>query len=115
VRRRAAAWGAARAGFRSRAARGSAWQLRNALVYVLFNERKHERGNTLRNERTAGMLDPMSSAAWLDGWHPAARPHDAELSRAGAPLVARPKTWAARIGWKRWGLIKVHEMPTLTL
>jgi hypothetical protein len=72
-------------------------EVRNALVYVLNNFRKHIRG--------ARGLDPCSSARWFDGWRGAIR------RGAEALPVARPCTWLARVGWRRRGLIDVDEGP----
>jgi REP element-mobilizing transposase RayT len=72
-------------------------EVRNALVYVLQNVRKHVR-------RATG-LDPCSSARWFRGWR---RVVAAPL--AGAPVVAA-RTWLARIGWRRHGLLHLGEMP----
>jgi putative transposase len=72
-------------------------EVRNALVYVLQNFRKHNTG--------ARGLDPRSSAAWFDGWRiPAPRP-------PGPAPVRSPRTWLARAGWLRHGRIDVREMP----
>jgi hypothetical protein len=63
--------------------------VRNALVYVLANSRKHAQ-RTLR----AG-VDPCSSGAWFDGWRgrsPArARDHPCRnVTRDHCPRAARP-------------------------
>jgi hypothetical protein len=72
-------------------------EVRNALVYVLNNIRKHLRG-------VVG-LDPRSSARWFDGWR----------GMAATPLtfapIATPRTWLGRVGWRRHGLIDVAEAP----
>jgi putative transposase len=75
-------------------------EVRNALVYVLNNFRKHF--------RAARGLDPYSSARWFNGWRTAPG-RVAEVSP-----VARASTWLARIGWRRWGLIDVDECPRPT-
>ena len=72
-------------------------EVRNALVYVLHNIRRHLPG-------TRG-LDPCSSARWFDGWRTPV-PAVAE-----AAPVAPARTWLARIGWRRRGLIDVEERP----
>jgi len=71
--------------------------VRNALVYVLQNWRKHLPGGR--------GLDPCSSAAWFAGWR-AATP-----ASTGQAPVAVARTWLARWGWRRHGLIDVHEAP----
>ena len=71
-------------------------EVRNALVYVLNNFKKHL--------RTACGLDPYSSALWFTGWQ-ALRASD-----EGSP-VARAETWLARVGWRKGGLIGVDESP----
>jgi hypothetical protein len=71
--------------------------VRNALVYVLNNFRKHVRG--------ARGLDPCSSARWFDGWRRSLMNVDAI-----AP-TALPETWLARVGWRRRGLIDPLEAP----
>jgi REP element-mobilizing transposase RayT len=97
---------------------------RHALVYVLFNDRKHhaQNGGAITDELLSD-LDDRSSAAWLDGWDPRAGPpsevlarlraRDADIDGFGAPCTA-PQTWLAREGWRirtRRGAIKVHELP----
>ena len=76
-------------------------EVRNAIIYVIFNIRKHAPG-------THG-LDACSSAQWLEGWEtPPAGPPFLELE---SPPVRRPETWLARTGWKRLGLIRCCEAP----
>jgi REP element-mobilizing transposase RayT len=72
-------------------------EVRNALVYVLNNWRKHIPG--------ARGLDAYSSAAWFDGWQTAV------ATTMATPPVARARTWLARIGWRRHGLLEVSEEP----
>ena len=72
-------------------------EVRNALVYVLNNFKKHFRG--------ARGLDPCSSARWFDGWC-----STTERVLDTSP-VARPSTWLARVGWRRRGLIDIEESP----
>ena len=72
-------------------------EVRNALIYVLQNWRKH-----LRNVRG---LDPWSSAAWFTGWRqPSAMP-------PGRPPVSRARTWLASVGWRLLGLVGADEAP----
>lgn len=78
-------------------------EVRNALVYVLFNVRKHDRAWAAR-----GGLDPCSSAVWFEGFaSPRAPPEgDSPVQCARTQLLA----WR----WKRWGLIGEGEVPRLT-
>ena len=72
-------------------------EMRNALVYLLNNWRKHVPG--------AVGLDSRSSAAWFEGWSkPPGR-------TAGSSPVATARTWLARVGWRRRGLIDIDESP----
>lgn len=80
-------------------------QYRNALVYVLFNVRKHARGASTR------ALDGCSSAIWLDDWSDDALCARVRAARAGSPPVVEPRTWIARIGWKRHGRLDPRESP----
>jgi len=90
-------------------------EVRNALVYVLANFRKHAR----RAPRLG--VDPYSSAPWFDGFResrvtgmppPLAEPArwllatDAQLASELAP-----RTWLLRTGWRRGGLIRISEAP----
>ena len=97
-------------------------QVRNALVYVLQNLRKH--GIALAGP------DPLSSGPQFDGWRPQGGPAgEASDSRGfmsgggagrGSPLapgreerapLPSPKTWLLRSGWQRHGLIDPGEWP----
>ena len=73
--------------------------VRNAFVYVLFNNKKHA-------PQSAQLIDPCSSARWFpDFEEPIPRP------RTASP-VRPPRTWLARVGWKRaGGPISIHERP----
>ncbi|HEY8076953.1 MAG TPA: transposase [Labilithrix sp.] len=94
-------------------------EVRNRLVYVLMNFRKHgadEAGTPTR------ILDPFSSALWLDGWDPRAAPWLVRLrmssllagmARSEIP-VRRPRAWLLRTGWKRHGLVLPTESPRAT-
>jgi hypothetical protein len=86
--------------------------VRNALVYVLQNFRKHAL------ERLAPGIDAFSSAARFDGWSIGVDGSDP--ARAGPPYhaamarwvhVAPSKTWLGTAGWKRAGLLRVDEAP----
>lgn len=101
-------------------------QMRNALVYVLFNDRKHyaQNGGAI-TEEFFRELDDCSSIAWLGArdWDERARPppeliarlraRDADVEGLGAPRSA-PETWLAQLGWRirtRDGALKLQELP----
>jgi putative transposase len=88
-------------------------QVRNALVYVLMNIRKHNEGaREEAHEDVRARLDGCSSARWLDGWHPLAMPPLEDLAdNRGPPPVVPPQSWLTRKGWKTRGLIRITEMP----
>jgi hypothetical protein len=71
-------------------------ETRAALLYVLQNWAKHGPG---------GDYDPGSSALWFDGWTRLPEP------MPGPCLVARPRTWLVRVGWRRHGLLRPGERP----
>src|SRR5262245_48370838 len=72
--------------------------VRHALVYVLRNSRKHL--------GVGPELDPCSSAQWFTGWRTPPL-----VGGIGSRPVARARTWLARLGWRRYGLIGIEEMP----
>jgi hypothetical protein len=87
-------------------------QVRNALVYVLANFRKHAKGS-LR----AGVV-AFSSALRFDGWR--RRTQGTALPRAGPPfhhamsrhvVVSEAQTWLGGVGWRRAGLVEFGEAP----
>ncbi len=70
-------------------------ETRAAIHYVLGNARRHcaERG-----ERLAwNWLDPLSSAAWFDGWRFGRPPPDTPRP------VAAPRSWLLSVGWRKGG------------
>jgi REP element-mobilizing transposase RayT len=71
--------------------------VRNALVYVLMNAKKH-------GVHITG-VDPLSSAPWFDGFS------RRRAVRVDAPPVRAPRTWLAVTGWRRSGLIRLDERP----
>jgi len=96
---------------------GSPREVRNVLLYVLANFRKHAR------KALPPGLDACSSAAWFDGWR-----GWAPGGGVPPPLVARapsggvgdelracpvlpPRTWLAKRGWRRHGLLGLAETP----
>lgn len=72
-----------------------------ALRYVLCNARKHGAWSS----RTRP--DPLSSAAWFEGWRETL-PEPAE----SAP-TASARTWLLRRGWRFHGLIRIGDTPKL--
>ncbi len=98
---------------------------RNALVYVLFNDRKHhaQNGGAI-SEAFLNELDDRSSVAWLEpkDWDERARPppeviarlraRDRDIQGLGAPRIA-PETWFAQAGWRirGGGAMSLHELP----
>ncbi len=74
-------------------------EVRNALVYVLQNFRKHA--------AKARGLDSCSSAAWFTGWRDC-RP----ITPVGVEKpVLSPRTWLLGTGWRRLGLLASAESP----
>jgi hypothetical protein len=81
-------------------------QVRNALCYVLGNGKKHAAEG--REVRVAGSIDTFTSAPWFEGFREVVRVR-------GLEAVVRPvtdaSTWMLTIGWRRHGLLSVHELP----
>jgi hypothetical protein len=87
-------------------------QVRNALVYVLANFRKHAK------TRVRPGVDAFSSAFSFDGWRGFVP--GAELPRIGPRfhrtfeqwvVVSKSRTWLAGTGWRRSGLVGLAEGP----
>jgi putative transposase len=100
-------------------------QMRNAIVYVLQNFRKHTPEDAIDDLHR---LDSRSSAAWFDGWDSRAGPLVAAVRRAcGGPsrtgdqaaamVDVQPtcpaRTWLGTVGWRRLGLIRPDERPAV--
>jgi putative transposase len=91
-------------------------EVRNAIVYVLANFRKHA------TRATHAGIDPYSSAGNFDGWRQRAgvppplvesAPYlGAAVTREDAPFAFVAKTWLARVGWRRCGLVGLAEGPS---
>jgi REP element-mobilizing transposase RayT len=79
-------------------------EVRNAIRYVLNNARRHlvKLGRALPR---VARVDPASSGPWFRGWRPGIRLPET----IGAPPVARARTWLAREGWRRLGLLDPAE------
>jgi putative transposase len=71
--------------------------VRNALVYVLMNAKKHR--------LHVARVDRFSSAPWFDGFA-----QRIEAPTEPCPVFA-PKTWLGAIGWRRRGLVRFDECP----
>ncbi len=96
-------------------------EVRNGLCYVLQNWKKHI--------RDARGVDPFSSGPWFNGWKEIGSMERASSTSEPSPVgvgtstvgdgwsttvaspVDPPRTWLARTGWKRHGLISLHEAP----
>lgn len=78
---------------------GGPRSVRNAMVYVLMNVKKHFA------RVPDDFVDPCSSAPWFEGFaHGPSPPRDASPVRAAS-------TWLASTGWRRHGLIRLDERP----
>jgi REP element-mobilizing transposase RayT len=78
-------------------------EVRNGIVYVLMNWRKHLPGSK--------GFDRCSSASSFTGWivHPSQGPPNPDDG------VELPATWLLRTGWKRHGLVSASEAPLRSL
>lgn len=79
---------------------GTPTEMRNALIYVLHNVKKHRRS-------AARALDEYASTRMFDGWRERVRAATEAVRRS----VARAQTWLVREGWSRAGEISVHHRP----
>jgi hypothetical protein len=86
-------------------------ELHSALAYVLLNARRHwmKRFGSPPPVR----LDEASSARWFTGW---SRPafHFGPLGNTeppDPPEIAAARTWLARVGWRRHGLVDPAGVP----
>jgi REP element-mobilizing transposase RayT len=70
-------------------------EVRNAIIYIHGNNRRH-------GDRE--LIDACSSAPWFDGFRAPFEPRP-------DPPTAAPRTWLARVGWRRRGLIDLTECP----
>ncbi len=82
--------------------------VRNALVYLFGNRRKHlaKRGRTF----PGGWIDPFASGVFFLGWR---SPPDWMTSWAhhDPPPVVSPRTWLLRCGWLRHGAVAPADVP----
>jgi putative transposase len=90
-------------------------EVRNALVYVLNNFRKHADQSGPR--LPLSFLDPYSSAGFFEGWDPewTHAPPDRRAFRDPCPYLPQgrlpARSFLLRRGWRRWGLIRPFELP----
>ncbi len=85
-------------------------EVRNALRYVLNNERHHayERGTLL----DPAWLDPFSSARWFTGWVAPMETSTLPSSILRLPQPTMPPSvWLLTTGWKKHGLLRFDEIP----
>ena len=75
-------------------------QVRNAMAYVLNNRRRHL--------RKLGRAQPAPT--WVDPFG-SGEPVGHVFGATGPPPCAEPRTWLARVGWKRYGLVRTDEVP----
>jgi REP element-mobilizing transposase RayT len=89
-------------------------EVRNALVYVLANFRKHASRPVARG------VDPCSSGAWFHGWRAfGAQRGPPPLAGRAWPLgkddeqvpVSEPRTWLVRKGFLKAGRVRLDEAP----
>jgi REP element-mobilizing transposase RayT len=78
-------------------------EVRHALVYVLLNFRKHL--------DRAPRVDAASSGFWFEGWKLPPRAEPSRFLHDEDTPVQPARTWLARVGWRRHGLIALHERP----
>ena len=81
-------------------------EVRNALRYVLGNGKKHAAEG--REVQVKQAIDTYTSAPWFDGFRET-------VTVRGLEAVPRPvtaaRTWMLTIGWRRLGLLSVHDLP----
>ena len=92
-------------------------EVRNALVYILFNDRKHNaRGASVPS--AAPTVDRCSSVYWFHDWSPSDRPPEGGMLPLENAPVSKPRTWLAGWGWHRGKsslLLRFSEVPRLAL
>jgi REP element-mobilizing transposase RayT len=80
-------------------------EVRNALAYVLLNQRRHEAERS--SYRPEPAVDGFSSGAWFNGWTTEPR-NAARIRQALAPPVTAPTSWLLRTGWRARGTISLR-------
>jgi len=81
-------------------------EVRDVLRYVLGNARKHAAEG--REVSVPQAIDTYTSAPWFDGFLES-------VTVRGIEAMPRPvtdsRTWMLTIGWRRHGLLSVHDLP----
>ena len=81
-------------------------EVRNAIAYVMGNARHHAaQGRVVSAPQP---IDMFTSAPWFDGWREPVRVRGLE---AIVRPVTEARTWMLTIGWRRHGLLSVHDLP----
>lgn len=74
-------------------------QVYHAIRYVLHNAKRHGR------RLLPGRPDPFSSGVWFEGW--ADYVHDGWFAAEGP--IARATSWLRRVGWRKYGLLRLES------
>lgn len=85
-------------------------EVRNALRYVLLNQRKHAAREGERLSRD--WIDPFSSAYWFDGWKDPVQlrePRQRDLLNVPCP-TAQATVWLLTTGWRRHGPLTFDDV-----
>ncbi|HEX5050376.1 MAG TPA: hypothetical protein VFZ65_01260 [Planctomycetota bacterium] len=81
-------------------------EVRNAIRYVLANGKKHAAEG--REVAVPQAIDTFTSAPWFEGFRETVTVHGIE---AMPRPVTEARTWMLTIGWRRHGLLSVHDTP----
>ena len=91
-------------------------EVRNALVYILFDNRKHHVHEA--SASSAPTVDRCSSVYWFHAWSPSDRPPEGAMLPLDNAPTSKPATWLARWGWHRGApsrLLRFSEVPRRSL
>ena len=81
-------------------------EVKNALVYVLANGKKHATEG--REVSVPQAIDTFTSAPWFDGFRETITVRGIESMLRP---IAKARTWLLTIGWRRHGLLSVFDLP----
>ena len=83
-------------------------EVRRALLYVLNNHLRHQIDRRRLRSPLTGVrsADRYSSGPVFSGWK--VKPLNAVPQ---TDMVAEPRTWLLRVGWRRHGLLRLDELP----